>query len=113
MPTTNPSRGPAKAVVQRLVRVFSGRGYLRRQNKRRMAKEGTNQYKKGEEVRLIADTRSELAEIRKLLVQAGFKPGKPFRKGAKYCQPVYGKEAVGRFLTLVGGKNKRAPSRRK
>jgi hypothetical protein len=93
---------PPKTVVKELARLYSRNGYTRRQNKRRFKKEGSSQYKKGEEVRLLARTRKELQQIRRLLVQAGFKPGRPFAKGTQICQPVYGKQAVARFLELVG-----------
>ena len=56
-------------------------------------------YKKGDEVRLTAQ--SALARIRRLLELAGFTPGQPFLKARQYRQPVYGREAVRRFLGLV------------
>lgn len=106
MQTRNRSRPTPKTVVQRLARIYSQKGYVRRQDPERFAKEGSTQYKKGEEIRLIADSREELKQIRQLLEQAGFKPGRPFGKGNKYCQPVYGKQAVARFLKLVGKQSK-------
>lgn len=95
------SRRPPKAVVDQLARFYARNGYTRRQNKERFAKEGSLHYRKGDEVRLVAESRAELKQIRSLLQQAGFKVGRPFEKGTKYCQPVYGKEAVARFLELV------------
>jgi hypothetical protein len=76
-------------------------GYVRRQDAGRLASEGPQQYKKGEEVRLVARTAAELRVVRRLLREAGFKPGRPFLKGRQYRQPVYGREAVARFLEVV------------
>ena len=58
-------------------------------------------YKKGDEVRLCARSAKELAEIRRLLKLADFRPGRPFMKDRHYRQPVYGREEVRRFLNLV------------
>jgi len=76
-------------------------GYVRRQDTDRIANEGPQQYKKGDEVRLVASTVEELRLVRRLLREAGFKPGRPFRKGRQYRQPVYGRQAVARFLEAV------------
>jgi len=50
---------------------------------------------------LVASTVEELRLVRRLLREAGFKPGRPFRKGRQYRQPVYGRQAVARFLEAV------------
>lgn len=76
-------------------------GYLRRPDAERVAVEGSRQYKKGDEVRLVANSLEELQLIRRLLSEAGFRPGRPFRKARQYRQPVYGKQAVARFLRMV------------
>ena len=95
-------RRPRAAVVARLTLLFRRNGYVRWQDEERLTGEGGQVYKKGNEVRLVADSAKELAEVRRLLVAAGFKPGRPFVKGRQYRQPVYGKLAVARFLELVG-----------
>ena len=74
---------------------------MRRQDPQRIEKDGWEQYKKGDEVRLVADSEQELKLIRRLLREAGFKPGRPFAKGLQYRQPIYGRQAVARFLELV------------
>jgi hypothetical protein len=69
-------------------------------------------YKKGDEVRLVAGSTTELATIRRLLDEAGFKPGRPFVKGRQFRQPLYGRAEVARFLSLVSGFERRsAPAR--
>ena len=88
------------AVIGQLARFFQRNGYVRWQRRKRARKEGWHVYKKGHEVRLVADSKAELALIRRLLRQAGFKPGWPFVKGRQFRQPLYGKGEVLRFLKL-------------
>ena len=88
--------------VRRLAALFRRNGYVRRQNPSRLRAEGYWAYKKGDEVRLVADDLAELAEIRRLLRAAGFKFGRPFAKSRQYRQPLYGREQVAHFLALVG-----------
>lgn len=84
------------------LRVFYQRnGYIRRVDPVRQLRDG-QLYKKGAEVRLVADSDRELHRIRRLLRLAGFSPGKPFRKGKQWRQPLYGVEAVARFLAMIG-----------
>ena len=67
-------------------------------------------YKKGEEIRLVANTASERAHILRLLKLANFKAGRPFRKNQQsnqFCVPVYGREQVARFLQMVNETEKR------
>ena len=89
-------------VVAQLAALFHRKGYVRRQSPIRRTIEGFNRYKKGDEVRLVANSEVELAEVRRLLFAAGFTPGTPFVKGVQWRQPVYGRAAVARFLELVG-----------
>jgi hypothetical protein len=92
---------PPKAVARQLAWYYARNGYVRTQNERRISEEGWSRYKKGEEVRLTANSVAELNRIRECLQKAGFKPGRPFRKGNQYRQPVYGRQAVARFLQIV------------
>jgi hypothetical protein len=84
-----------------LARYFRRNGYVRWQNPKRLARDGYNAYKKGDELRLTASNEQELHELQQLLVQAGFRPGRPFMAGRQHRIPVYGREQVGRFLRLV------------
>jgi hypothetical protein len=85
-----------------LARLFQRNGYVRWQDEERLTDEGYQVYKKGHEVRLVAESKKELAEIKRLLLAAGFKPGRPFVKGCQFRQPVYGKRQTTRFLELIG-----------
>lgn len=97
MATSRSSNSAAKQLAE----FFGRNGYARFQDPDRREDEG-DWYKKGDEVRLVARTRTELATIRRLLKQSGFRLGRPFAKGRQFVQPIYGREAVGRFLDLVG-----------
>ena len=92
---------PAPEVVKRLAALFHRNGYVRRVNPVRRKVKG-RLYKKGAEVRLVATSTAELAEIRRLLKQAGFKRARPFAKARQWRQPLYGVAEVARFLFLVG-----------
>ncbi len=89
-------------IAEKLAWFFRRNGYMRVPDEVRRSVEGHWSYKKGYEVRLVARSKAELALIRRLLRQAGFKPGRPFVKGRQLRQPLYGREAVTRFLALIG-----------
>jgi len=63
----------------------------------RRTDESSDAYKKGYEVRLIVADAHELAAVRRALEAAGFRPGRPFKKGRRIAQPVYGRQAVDAF----------------
>lgn len=92
---------PSSEAVKRLSAFFHRNGYVRRVDPVRQMVKG-RLYKKGAEVRLVAESAAELAEIRRLLKQAGFKRARPFAKARQWRQPVYGVAEVARFLALVG-----------
>ncbi|PYC84396.1 hypothetical protein C7C46_07890 [Streptomyces tateyamensis] len=73
-------------------------GYVRRPDPARRAGERGSAYKKGWEVRFTARSEAEIAEIRELLVAAGFVPARPFFKGQQLIQPVYGMAVVRTYL---------------
>ena len=103
------SKSVPAEIVSELAHYFGRNGYVRHQNARRLSRQGYRGYKKGDEVRLVARSLRELAAIRDLLQQAGFRPGRSFSKGRQYCQPVYGREAVRRFLDLLRAQKKAEP----
>lgn len=96
----------SKAKLDRLRELFRRNGYVRLQDPK-LAKAGSQVYKKGDEVRMVAGSRAELAETRSLLKGAGFKIGKPFPKGNQLRQPIYGREQVARLLALMRWKKPR------
>ncbi|MFD8703538.1 hypothetical protein ACFV1W_13050 [Kitasatospora sp. NPDC059648] len=73
-------------------------GYVRRPDPARRSGEKGHTYKKGWEVRFTARSEAEIAEIRDLVVAAGFAPARPFFKGQQLIQPVYGMAAVQAYL---------------
>jgi len=84
-----------RAKARRLLRrCFAARGYIRSPNRRRLAKEGAQAYKKGTEVRLVVYTAAEIAALRRALRMVGLRPGKWFVKHSRYIQPVYGATAA-------------------
>lgn len=89
-------------VSEQLAAVFHRNGYVRRQSADRLSAEGYSKYKKGDEVRLIARSMVELESIRHLLMEAGFKPGKPYAQNRQFRQPLYGRREVARFLKMIG-----------
>ncbi|MCC7475723.1 MAG: hypothetical protein IT425_10025 [Pirellulales bacterium] len=92
--------------MKQLKKFFHRNGYIRRVDAVRRVEEG-QLYKKGAEVRLVAESAAELSEIRQLLKQANFKLARPFAKDRKWRQPVYGVAEVARFLSLVGKRKKK------
>ncbi len=91
---------PAR-LLARLRVYFVRNGYVRVQNPD-LVEPGGRAYKKGDEARLVAANRAELAEIRRLLKEAGFKIGRPFAKANQFRQPIYGRDQVARFISLMG-----------
>lgn len=92
---------PPATVARQLARFYARTGFVRNQNRQRFKHEGTDRYKKGDEVRLIVDSLDELTHVQELLDRAGFKVSRPFQKRSQYCQPLYGRQAVARFLEMV------------
>jgi hypothetical protein len=83
---------PAEAIA-RLAEYFRRNGYVRLPSFDRRAAE-SRQYKKGYEVRFVANSAPELQTIRQLLKAAGFPLAKPFVHSRQWRQPLYGREAV-------------------
>jgi hypothetical protein len=90
----------SESVRAQLKRAFRQRGYFRVPNEQRRKRDGAS-YKKGYEVRLVADDEAQLLQLRSLLRRCGFKPGKPFSKSQQRVQPIYGKHAMEQFRRLL------------
>ena len=91
-----------REVIAELTTRFHRNGYVRSRNTERLNDAGASVYKKGYEVRLTAHSEEELLHIRELLEVLGFSIARPFAKGQHFRQPIYGREHVERFLSLVG-----------
>jgi hypothetical protein len=105
------------ATARTLTSLFRRNGCVRRQNTARCEAEGWTKYKKGDEIRLIANTNAERDRVMRLLKRADFKAGRPFlkhRRPGSSCVPIYGREQVARFLTMVAEteERQRTPVRR-
>jgi len=90
-----------RATARQLAAFFDRNGYVRRQDQNRAEEEGWDGYKKGDEVRMTVWSQKELALLRRLLRQAGYRAKKSERKGRGWRVSVYGHLAVERFLILV------------
>jgi hypothetical protein len=89
----------ARSARHRLLDYFNRNGYVRSPDLKIRKTIGTDKYKKGWEIRLVAKTKDELYLIGELLDEVGLKKGEPFKKGKLTVQPVYGKQAVEWFKT--------------
>jgi hypothetical protein len=90
-----------KQSIAQITAFFKRNGYVRFQNPERL-NEGHQNYKKGNEVRLVANSDEELAHIQELLHTLAFTSGRPFAKRRQFNIPIYGREQISRFLSLVG-----------
>ena len=63
--------------------------------------EGWKKYKKGWEVRILAEDSDDLESLQNVLKELGFNPKRPFLKRDQFVQPIYGRQAVERYLELV------------
>ncbi|MBI4729708.1 MAG: hypothetical protein HY775_09460 [Acidobacteria bacterium] len=102
-----PRRGPdeksRKDAEQVLREAFARDGYVRVPDLRRRQELGSSTFKKGWEVRLVADTEDELWLLRSCLLVVGFSPGASFRKVRRRVLPVYGRSAVEWFAPSSRG----------
>ncbi len=83
-----------------LVQFYERNGCLRQPNPNRQKKE-TGTYKMGYEIRLVALSKRELTEIRRAIREVGLKAGKPFAKGNRWIQPIYGRGAMDQFVAWI------------
>ena len=92
------SRDETSGLRAALLRLGRLPGYVRQPDLARRGGEQGHTYKKGWEVRFTARTEEEIAEIRDLVIAAGFAPARPFFKGHQLIQPVYGMAVVQAYL---------------
>ena len=93
---------------KQLAAMFARRPWLFVPDEERRQREG-QAYKKGYEIRLVAESESELETIRQNLLAAGFPAANPFFKRNRWIQPLYGREAVERFCILCGYHSEASP----
>jgi hypothetical protein len=79
---------------------FDKYGYVRVFNPQRKEELGDH-YHKGHEVRLVARDENEAAELRRLILLVGLKPGNAYKKHSRVVQPIYGKAAVDWFAPAI------------
>lgn len=96
-----------KSALGLLKEAFARNGYVRCKSLSRWVDEGSNAYKKGYEVRLIANSDVELKALHLALLKWKFTPGRAFAKTHQQALPLYGRVAVERFLLLVGADSER------
>jgi hypothetical protein len=96
-----PSEPVDRQIAAELADAFRRGGYVRRQNSELAREVGWDRYKKGDEVRFIVHDEDELERVRRLLVDAGLKPGKPYPQARGWRQPVYGRRRVAAFLEMI------------
>lgn len=89
-----------KSVVKKLGEYFLRNGCLRLPNEK-LKKQRDGNYRKGYEIRFVANNKIELKEIKSLLKEADLIPGKHFEKFNQFVLPVYGKESFFRFKSLL------------
>ena len=93
-------KGAPSSKLTELAALFVHCGYVRRLSDDRRQGEGQS-YKKGYEVRFVLASTTELPRVRHLLVAAGLRAGRPFRKHARLVQPVYGRAAYEWFVAQI------------
>jgi hypothetical protein len=101
---------PPSRVLNRLAAYFDRNGYVRRRMIESQSSGGGRSARCADELRLTAQSDQELQLIRRLLQQAGFKPGRAFAKKRQFRIPVYGRRAVERFLALVDRQENAEPA---
>lgn len=89
--------------AEQLRQIFQRNGYYRVPDED-MRQQKKASYKKGYEIRFVAQNYKEYLEIRKLLKALGYLPGKAFLKGSQRVIPVYGKENYFAFRELMKSK---------
>ena len=93
-------KGAPSSKATELAALFVHCAYVRRLSDERRQGDGQS-YKKGYEVRFVVASTAELRRVRRLLVAAGLRVGRPLRKHARLVQPVYGRVAYEWFIAQI------------
>jgi hypothetical protein len=85
---------------QFLEEIFLRNGYIKVRNPDKWELKGSNNYKKGFEIRFVSKDEEELQKIQASISSIGFRVCKPYIKGSHMVQPLYGKEITLQFQGL-------------
>ncbi|WP_026951229.1 hypothetical protein [Algoriphagus mannitolivorans] len=83
-----------------LKEVFLRNGYVRIKDESKLKELGSQKYKQGYEVRLIAKDEAELERIRTAISVLDLHVAKSYLNGKQFVQPIYGKEVTRKFEKL-------------
>lgn len=108
--TLGPTPRSKIAIREALLHYFNNGGYVRWQNLERLETESYKKFKKGHECRFVASSMAEVRQIRTLLRRAGFRYGRPYKKGNQIVLPLYGCLQVIEFLSFIGRHDLRPPN---
>ncbi|MCX7721643.1 MAG: hypothetical protein N2379_01100 [Verrucomicrobiae bacterium] len=97
---TKSATGSTAQIGRKLAEMFAKNGCLRAPDLKRRKSEG-GEYHAGYEIRLVADDKQALKELRSMLASVNLKPGREFKKGKRLVVPVYGKDQVLEFTKLI------------
>ena len=91
----------SKRKAQQILREFFLRsGYLRLRNGDKLAKHGSQEYKKGFEIRFVARDEKELELIRASISALNFTLSESYISNRRFIQPLYGKTITLKFKKL-------------
>ena len=91
---------PKSKIALRLTTLLQRNGCFRFPRQDLRQKLG-QRYKKGWETRFVLESVTELLEVRRLVHRLGLRPGRSYRKGNKWVQPIYGEHAVKCFSSWL------------
>lgn len=99
-----------------LKKIFSRGGYLRMRDNRKWKQRGSQDYKKGYEIRFFPDDDQELKLLQRAIISLDLHVSKTFIKQNRVVQPLYGREITEKFKAIRdkarGAKSKKRPARR-
>ena len=105
-----PAPVASPAALAELAAWYRRDGVLRTPDRARRA-DRSRTYKKGYEIRFLADSVGELVRVRALLTAAGLPVAAAYPKGRRFVQPVYGKVNVTALRLAAGAEDAAPPDR--
>lgn len=96
-----------------LKKIFSRGGYLRMRDKRKLKQRGSQDYKKGYEIRFFPEDEKELNLLQRAIISLDLNVSKTFIKQNRVVQPLYGREITEKFEAIRDkAKSPKPPARR-